>query len=183
MHQGGLVVDNDLTVKGSASVNGDFAVTGTKNRIIQTADYGAILQYCYETTSPMFGDVGTGKIGDDGVCYIYFDPIFVKTANTAVEYCVFLQKEGEGDAWISKKTTDYFLVCGTPKLVFSWEAKAKQAKYEYERLENYTIIKDADRIDYESLWNGAQDTDYEKIWEIYLENYKKSIEYSEEETL
>lgn len=183
VHQGGLVVDNDLTVKGSASVNGDFAVTGTKNRIIQTADYGAILQYCYETTSPMFGDVGTGKIGDDGVCYIYFDPIFVKTANTAVEYCVFLQKEGEGDAWISKKTTDYFLVCGTPKLVFSWEAKAKQAKYEYERLENYTIIKDADRIDYESLWNGAQDTDYEKIWEIYLENYKKSIEYSEEETL
>lgn len=183
VHQGGLVVDNDLTVKGKASVDGNFTVAGTKNRIIQTEDYGAVLQYCYETTSPMFGDVGTGKIGDDGVCYIYFDPIFAKTVNTAIEYCVFLQKEGEGDAWISKKTTDYFLVCGTPKLAFSWEAKAKQVKYEYDRLENYTIIKDAECMDYESLWNGAQDTDYEKIWEIYLENYKKSIEYSEEETL
>ncbi|MDE6015085.1 MAG: hypothetical protein K2H41_05230 [Acetatifactor sp.] len=185
VHKSGVVIEEGgLTIdRGGATITGNLSVSGTKNRVVETKDYGAVLQYCYETTSPMFGDVGTGKIGDDGVCYIYFDPIFAKTVNTAIEYCVFLQKEGEGDAWISKKTTDYFLVCGTPKLAFSWEAKAKQVKYEYDRLENYTIIKDADCMDYESLWNGAQDTDYEKIWEIYLENYKKSIEYSEEETL
>lgn len=174
VEQGGLVLENcNLSVSG----------TGTKNKIVKTGNYGNILQYCYETTSPMFGDVGTGKIGDDGVCYIYFDPIFQKTVNTAVEYCVFLQKEGEGDAWISKKTTEYFLVCGTPNLYFSWEVKAKQAGFEYERLENYDSIKEAVFENYESMLGNMEMDDYVDMWNSYLENNNKSIEESEEMAL
>lgn len=144
VHQGGLVVDNDLTVKG------DMSVDGSKNRVVNTKNYGSIVQYCYETASPVFGDMGMGKTDLDGYCYIFLDPLFSETVNTLVDYCVFLQKEGKGDLWVDKKNTDYFLVRGTPNLCFSWEIKAKQLGYEYERLENPKNIKSEDFETYEN---------------------------------
>ena len=140
-----------------------FGTTGTKSRIINTDDFGEVLQYCYETPNPMFGDIGTGQTDESGKCYIYFDPVFQETVSTDYTYCVFLQKEGKGDIWISEKTADYFLVEGTPNLAFSWEAKVKQRDYEYRRLDPLDRSQD------------EQDTDYEVLAAVYLANYEKEI--------
>lgn len=125
-----------VTFNNTTKVNGNFTVTGTKNRAAKTEDYGERLLYCYETPSPMFGDLGSGTIGEDGMCYVEIDDVFVETARTDIAYQVFLQKCGAGDLWVAEKRPTHFVVEGTPGLRFDWELKARQAGYETERLED-----------------------------------------------
>lgn len=145
---------DDVTIAADKIVaNGDFSVTGEKNRVVQTKNYGDRKLSCYEMTSPVFGDIGEGKTDENGECVISISDVFSETVNTGIEYQVFLQKEGNGDVWIDKKEHDYFVVKGTPNLKFSWEIKAKQQNYEYNRMEIY------------------QDLDTPTSAERYLETY------------
>lgn len=131
------------------TIGGSLSVTGEKNRIIDTENYDTRKQYCYETATPYFGDIGTAQTDDKGKCYIDIDDIFSETVNTGVEYQVFLQKEGQGDLWVEEKTDSYFVVRGTENLKFSWEIKAIQRDYEFERLEKFDNSEKEEEIDYE----------------------------------
>lgn len=131
-----------IRINGSSYINDyvdisprEIKTTGTKNRVVPTENYSNRLQYCYETASPMFGDIGEGITDENGECIVEIGDIFTETVTTRIEYQVFLQKEGEGDLWIEKKEENYFIVHGTPNLKFAWELKAKQKDYEYVNLE------------------------------------------------
>ena len=135
VYQGLQVLSGDLKVsKGGITAN-TLSISGTKKRVIDTENYGVRSQYSYEMSSPMFGDLGEGVTDDKGECIVAIDDIFYETVSTKIEYQVFLQKEGEGDVWISEKSKNYFTVKGTPDLKFAWEIKAKQKGFEYERIE------------------------------------------------
>jgi hypothetical protein len=131
------------------TIGGSLSVAGTKNRIIDTENYDTRKQYCYETATPYFGDIGSGCTDNTGKCYIDIDDIFSETVNIGVEYQVFLQKEGKGDLWVEEKTDSYFAVKGTENLKFSWEIKAIQKDYEFERLEKFDNSEKEEVIDYE----------------------------------
>lgn len=165
-----------LSVIGDLSVVGDISVSGSKNRIVTTKNYGKRLQYCYEMPSPMFGDIGEATTDENGECYLFLDDIFQETVSTNIEYQVFLQKEGQGDVWVEEKAEQYFLVKGTPNLKFSWEVKAKQREYEYERLETYGSSPEIRELDYEE--------EAFKMYEQETEKYENStfdaIKYYEE---
>lgn len=126
----------------STLARGALKATGTKSRLINTENYGERLLYCYESPSPMFGDVGEAVIDDTGEAYIWIDPIFEQTVSLK-QYQVFLQKYGAGDCYVSEKTGSYFVVEGTPGLSFGWELKAKQIDYDQLRLDRndmeYTV--------------------------------------------
>lgn len=127
---------NLLNLEGDdVTVNGAFKVTGTKNRKVRTENYSDRLLYCYETPTPLFGDIGEAELDEEGICYVDLDDIFSETIAEKVEYQVFLQKEGEGDCWIAEKDPRYFVIKGTPGLKVAWELKAKQKDYETYRLE------------------------------------------------
>lgn len=110
-----------------------YYTPGTKSRIVATEDYSDRLLYCYETSSPMFGDIGGGEIGEDGNCYIWVDPVFLETI-AENEYYVFLQKYGTGECYVRDIHPAYFVVSGTPGLKFAWEIKAKQIDFDQIRL-------------------------------------------------
>lgn len=131
------------------TIGGSLSVAGEKNRIIDTENYDTRKQYCYETATPYFGDIGSGCTDNTGKCYIDIDDIFSETVNIGVEYQVFLQKEGQGDIWVEEKTDSYFVVKGTENLKFSWEIKAIQRDYEFERLEKFDNSEKEEVIDYE----------------------------------
>ena len=148
----------------------DLKVHGTKSRIVKTREYSTRALYCYEMPSPMFGDIGEAVTDESGVCYIYLDDIFTETINTGIEYQIFLQKEGKGDLWVDSKGPAYFVVKGTPGLKFSWEMKAKQRDYEYERLEDAEITENfTNIINYEEQG--------QKLFEEYL--LEKETAYEE----
>ena len=149
---GGFYVIGNGLGKGSHVTTEGIYTSGTKNRIVDTENYGQRLQYCYEMPSPFFGDIGEAETDENGLCYVQIDDIFGETVLRNDKYNVFLQKEGCGDLWIEEKTADYFLVKGTPNLSFSWELKAKQADYTLERLEkNETSYEKEPELDYSEI--------------------------------
>lgn len=124
-----------MNSSGQVRISGNLSVNGTKNRTVATKNYGERYLYCYETPSPLFGDVGEGTIGEDGKCYVWLDSVFAETITTN-QYQVFLQKYGNGDCWVSGRKQSYFIVEGTPNMSFGWELKAKQSDFDQLRLEN-----------------------------------------------
>lgn len=122
--------------------------SGTKKRVVKTEDYSTRSLYCYETPSPMFGDIGEGKIAEDGKCYVWLDSTFSETIKTE-SYQIFLQKYGQGECYVTERTSRYFIVEGTEGLSFGWEIKARQKGFENERLENFIEPEPPkDEIDY-----------------------------------
>ena len=117
------------------TVAGNLTVQGSKSRNIKAQNYGNRLLYCYETPTPLFGDIGEAVLDEEGLCYVEIDDIFTETVADTVEYQVFLQKEGEGDCYIAEKDPRYFVIKGKPGLKVAWELKAKQKDYENIRLE------------------------------------------------
>lgn len=125
-----------ITISTGAYFKSNLTVAGTKSRIADTSDYGKRLLYCYETPTPMFGDLGEGKIAEDGKCYVWLDSTFSETIKTQ-NYQVFLQKYGQGECYVTERTERYFIVEGTPDMKFGWEIKARQSGFENMRLETY----------------------------------------------
>ena len=124
-----------ISIKAAKTVvSNNLTVSGTKSRSVATDQYADRLLYCYETPSPLFGDVGEGVIGEDGLCYVALDAVFAQTVNTG-QYQVFLQRYGEGDCWVQARKPGWFVVQGTPGLGFGWEIKAKQRDFDQLRLE------------------------------------------------
>ena len=167
---------------GSANCTGKITTyqletSGYKNRYVETENYGERLLFSYETSSPMFGDVGSAVIDEDGMCYIDIEQMFSETANVDIDYYVFLQKEGYGDIWVEKKEENYFVVRGTPKLKFSWELKAKQREFETERMEIREIPM-VEEIDYlKETARIAEDVDYESQgYQVYFDYIKNNEE-------
>lgn len=136
-------------VYGTLYVAENFKTAGTKQAVRQTENYGKKGVYCYETPTPLFGDIGFGEIAADGKCYIDIEDILKEMINTEMQYYVFLQKCGEGDLYVSECSPDYFVVTGTPGLKFFWELKAKQKGYEYNRYEGEDRVVGFRKIAYD----------------------------------
>ena len=152
------------------TLNGNLKVYGTKSRVARTENFSDRLLYCYETPTPMFGDLGCGTTNDRGSAIVDIDPAFSETINSGIEYQVFLQKEGEGDVWVAEKGESYFTVRGTPNLKFSWEVKCIQKHYEHLRLDEKEVQEAAQK--------DARETqkDYDIIIDTVVEDYDKEME-------
>jgi hypothetical protein len=149
-----IVSGGGASISGATYINGNLVVASgySKNKMADTKDYGDRLLYCYETASPLFGDVGQGMTDENGECYVFIDDIFTETVSLDRNYQVFLQKEESGDLWVSFKREDFFLVKGSPNLKFAWELKARQKKWESERLEIFDKTEKRDEeVDYEEM--------------------------------
>lgn len=137
----GLVTENVSSfrkeITGTVRITRDLNVSGTKTRLVDTKDYGARALYCYETPSPIFGDIGECIIDETGMCIVDIDEIFSETIDIKHEYQVFLQKEGQGDCWVEEKTPTYFVIKGTPNLKVAWEIKNRQLDYNALRLDEF----------------------------------------------
>lgn len=151
-------------------LQGNLEVRGTKSRVARTENFSDRLLYCYETPTPMFGDLGCGKTNDRGIAIVDIDPAFSETINSGIEYQVFLQKEGDGDIWVAEKEESYFTVRGTPNLKFSWELKCIQKHYEHLRLDEKEVQEAAQKD------NRDAKKDYDIIIDTVVEDYDKEME-------
>lgn len=127
---------------------GTINCAGTKSRVVGAGAYGTRLLYCYETPSPVFGDIGEGTIAHDGKCYVFVDSIFAQTVSLE-QYQVFLQIYGDGEAYVSERNPSYFVVEGTPNISFGWELKAKQSDFDQLRFDRFDDTRpETTEIDY-----------------------------------
>jgi len=129
----------------SVQIDNNLTVSGSKNSLQKTKNYGERLINAYETAEYYFGDIGFGTINDDGECVVYIDEIFKECINTDIAYHVFTQVYN-GKITGIERYKDYFIVYGEPNTSFSWEIKAKRIGYEHYRLEQPTRFE-ADDLD------------------------------------
>jgi phage minor structural protein len=114
----------------------ELAVSGSKNCVQGTKNYGKRLINAYETCDYYFGDIGESST-ENGECIVYLDDIFKEVITTDITYQVFLTKYGKGDIWVSERHEDYFIVQADNDISFGWEIKAKRKGFENYRLEEY----------------------------------------------
>ncbi|WP_147289873.1 hypothetical protein [Anaerosacchariphilus polymeriproducens] len=115
-------------------LTGGLSVSGTKNRIVQTEHYGIRALSAYETATPYFGDIGSGKTDENGECRIDIEPIFLETIEK--DYKVFIQPCGIGSLY-AEKHEGFFIVKGAVNLEFDFEIKGYQKGYKDTRLTEY----------------------------------------------
>lgn len=164
---GGFMVSIVATAS-FVDILGNRFTSSSKSRIAHTKNYNRRLLYCYETPTPLFGDVGEAVLDEEGLCYVDIDDILAETIAEQVEYQVFLQKEGQGDCWIAEKGPLYFIIQGTPNLKVAWELKATQRDNRNIRLElaDNLLEEYEENLDY-----GADLTDYINEQEELLYGY------------
>ncbi len=123
----------------NASIAANYlTVSGSKNCLQKTKNYGERLINAYETAEYYFGDLGFGEINEAGECLVYIEDIFLECVNTNAQYHVFTQIYNGLIKTIERYKT-YFIVKGEPGTSFSWELKAKRIEYENNRLDTQDI--------------------------------------------
>lgn len=133
----------NIACRGTLS-GSNLSISGSKNCVQDTENYGKRLVNAYETADYYFGDLGESKI-EDGECIVYLDDIFKETISTDYEYQVFITKYGKGDIWVSKRHQDYFVVQAENDIQFGWEIKGKRKGYENYRLVEYKEESEIDK--------------------------------------
>jgi hypothetical protein len=121
-------------------VFGNFMVGyGTKNKLETTEHYGNRLMYSLESSSPMYSDFGRATIADDGLCYVFLDPVFYECIDNNYDYFVFIQPENGGEFAVIDRTSDHFTVRGTPGELFAWMLVTTQKGYSATRTEELIL--------------------------------------------
>lgn len=132
-------VDGSLYTTSHLHSQSTLSCNGTKNRIVNTENYGKRKLYAYETTSPMFADFGHSKIGDDGTVKIELDEIFAECVEIDLEsYINITSYTADAGLYIAEKGEDYFIVAGIVGAEFDWQITYRQKDYRTDRLEPFT---------------------------------------------
>ncbi|SCJ00279.1 Phage-related protein [uncultured Clostridium sp.] len=125
-------------------VNGNFTVSGTKNCIQETENYGERLFYSVEDCENYLTDrsmeVFNVEVTSSGTFerLILLDNIFKEAVNLDIDYTVEVIKQGWGDYRIKEQTKDYFIVESDRKdFTFKYVITAKRRGFEKKRLEEY----------------------------------------------
>ena len=133
--------EQGIETQSSISSAGNLVCTGTKNRAVETTDYGIVLMNTLETTGAYFSDIGFGKIVE-GKCYVYADNKFLEVIDQNNEYHVLVTQTSKEKIYYTKKEKDYFIVYGEDNATFDWIMIAKQKGYETERMESGIEMKE-----------------------------------------
>lgn len=120
-------------------VGGMFTCLGEKSRTEQTEHYGNRLMYAFESPNPLYSDFGRATIADDGLCYVFLDPVFYECIDNNYDYFVFIQPESSGEFAVIERTADRFIVQGTPGKSFAWMLVTAQKGYSATRTEELVI--------------------------------------------
>lgn len=158
---------------------GSISCGGSKNRAVQTENYGTIAMNAVESASPIFIDVGSGRIGEDGCCYVFIDEEYRETIDERHEYYFFVTAvEKECSCVCTEKTKDYVKVEGKSNAEFSWMICAKQKGYAADRMEKIDVPSAAfiNNEDMTQISDLASDSELEQQAFEYLQNYEREIE-------
>lgn len=119
---------------GGFYVDGNISCGGSKNRVVDTDNYGKRALNAFETAEPYFSDIGSGIIDDSGKTVIEFEDIFSETIETDIPYQVFITPTSELNCRCIKKERGRFTMSGDPGATFDYMICAKQKGYANVRL-------------------------------------------------
>lgn len=117
---------------GSMSVAGSFNVSGSKNALVRTKNYGERLLYAYETPEYLFATYGKATTNGDGYVLVEIEPMFLETIDTdSKNYHVFVSPYDNSTAYACYLERDRFMIkSDKPNIEISWQLVAYRKGYE-----------------------------------------------------
>lgn len=112
-----------------ADWNGNFKCTGTKNRIVQTENFGTVAMNAFETAGAYFADICSGKIASDGKCVVYLNRKFIETIDCDCEYQILITAVNKKSNLYVVKEQEFFTVFGESETYFDCMIIARQKGY------------------------------------------------------
>lgn len=112
-----------------ADWNGNFKCTGTKNRIVQTENFGTVAMNAFETAGAYFADICSGKIASDGKCVVYLNRKFIETIDCDCEYQILITAVNKKSNLYVVKEREFFTVFGESETYFDCMIIARQKGY------------------------------------------------------
>ena len=163
-----------LMVGGNLRVSYDLDVFGTKNRAVKTDHYGIVRLAAMESTVPVFSDIGSGEIDEDGKGYVFIAPDFAETIELTHTYHVSATQTGPGKIEWTEKQSGYFIVHGQPGTTFDWIMYACQRGYtnRLERTEDIDIDVNEEAGSFPDL---GESVDLIADADNYLRQYQEEI--------
>ncbi|WP_286909617.1 phage tail spike protein [Clostridium sp. UBA1652] len=138
--------DIDLVCAGGGAVNvsGDLEVTGNKNCIQLTKEYGRVPFYSTEdinsllTRTPI-NEIYETQLYDTGKykCIVPISQFMRECINTDLDYNVWFSKLGPGDIWISNTYPGYFVIESDRPVKFKYKLEGMRRNFENMTEENY----------------------------------------------
>lgn len=108
-------------------VNGNFEVSGSKNRVVNTASYGPRALNAMESPGPVFCDSGSGVLNENGECLLFIHPILEECIDPkAVPQWIVT---GSAPGFWVEKDGHSATVHGPAGTSFDWMLIAKQRGY------------------------------------------------------
>ena len=129
---------------GVCSINqgGSMACTGQLKNLVTTHDAHQVETYSVQSAENWLEDYGGGQL-QNGSAIVRLDPAFANTANTGVEFHVFLTPKGDCEGlYVTNQTATSFEVHelrkGQSNVAFDYKIVAKRSGHEAERLVDVT---------------------------------------------
>jgi len=137
--------DGELAIVGDVVILGDFEVTGRKDCVEQTENYGTVVLSARESPEIRYIDEGVGTL-INGECRIDVDPIFMECIEPNTEYSrwyIHLTPYADVDIYVAEIGENYFVVKekknGTSTGAdFTWSLSAIRKNYAGIRLMEVT---------------------------------------------
>ena len=130
---------------GKVSVGGNLEVTGNKNCIQETKNYGRVPFYSTEDINSLLTKTpidelqktqlyeSTGKYK----CIVPIGEFIRESINTDIDYNVWLTKLGQGDIWVNGIYPGYFVVESDREVSFKYKIEGRRRNFENMNEESY----------------------------------------------
>lgn len=192
--RGLMSIPGGSEIYGSGNITcGDLKTLGTKNRVVETKNYGNVAMNAFESPAASFFDNGSCTIGNDGKCFVFLNPLFRETIDEHYKYEVQLTRTSEKKVeWVEKKD-EYFIIHGETGATADWMVIARQKGYANDYMEAVSIdraemdtnaIKNSiDNVDLEQreqteiseAYSEELELDYTLLAKEYLEEYEREV--------
>ena len=106
----------------------DLTVWGDKPRVVPTS-YGVLKIAALETPEPTFADLGSGRCGEDGTCYLAPDPRYAEVISRTADARWSVTPTSPGALWVERRGQEV-IVHGEPGQTFDWMCYCVQRGYD-----------------------------------------------------
>ena len=134
-----------VDASGNLDISGNLTVAGSKSARVRLQDGRNVALYAVESPENWFEDFGTGEL-KAGAAEVAFEPEFLQTVDTAIDYHVFLTPNGDCHGlYVASKTARGFTVrelgAGSSTVAFDYRIVAKRRGFEQVRLAEVHVVQ------------------------------------------
>lgn len=140
------IMADKIELDGEVTVTGSLAVSGNKNCIQKTENFGERLFYSVEDTdSYLTYTEPKMQTTENNTLKVEIDSIYKECVNLDISYIVEIHKHSFGDFKIAEQTKDYFIVeSDKENFEFKYTIKAKRRGFEDKHIDEYIRKEDVD---------------------------------------